>query len=311
MVPVVLLSLAGCGDGSIRYHGYVEGEFVHVAAPISGRLLELPVSRGHTIDQGGVLFRLERSREQAALNEAEHRLAMTQARYADLTKGKRPEEIDVIRAQRAQAQAAVALAQSEHRRAQQLFAKGTIAREALDEARAENDQAAAKLREIEASLTTAGLGARSDERLAAEEEVKAAEAAVAQARWAFDEKAPIAAAAGLISDTYFRTGEWVEAGQAVVSLLPPKNRIVRFFVPEPFVSRIRPGSDVTVFCDGCGKPLTAQVSFVAPEAEFTPPVIYSREQRAHLVFRIEALPEVQDASHLAPGLPVEVEIPGG
>src|SRR5687768_436929 len=148
IIPILLLSVVGCGDGYVRYHGYVEGEFVHVAAPVGGRLLELPVSRGRTVDQRTVLFRLERSRERAALNEAEHRLAMAQARHADLSKGKRPEEIDVIRAQRAQAQAAVTLAQSEHRRAQQLFAKGTIAREALDDARAEHDRGAAKLREL-------------------------------------------------------------------------------------------------------------------------------------------------------------------
>jgi HlyD family secretion protein len=112
----------------------------------------------------------------------------------------------------------------------------------------------------------------------------------------------------LIYDTFFVEGEWVPAGRPVVSLLPPGNIKLRFYVPEAVVGGLRVGQAVKVSCDGCGAPLAAAVSYVSPAAEFTPPIIYSRETRAKLVFLVEARPEAKDATRLKPGQPVDVSL---
>jgi HlyD family secretion protein len=105
----------------------------------------------------------------------------------------------------------------------------------------------------------------------------------------------------------YRPGEWVAAGAPVVSILPPGNVKIRFYVPEPVLASLRIGAPVSVRCDGCGAAIAAKISFIAPQAEFTPPVIYSRENRAKLVFLVEAHPDAANAA-LHPGLPVEVAL---
>jgi HlyD family secretion protein len=110
-----------------------------------------------------------------------------------------------------------------------------------------------------------------------------------------------------VSDTLFVQGDWVPSGAPVVSLLPPGNVKIRFFVPEPRLGAVAVGQKVSVGCDGCA-PLTATISFIAPQAEYTPPVIYSKESRAKLVFLVEALPDAKDAAKLHPGQPVDVKL---
>jgi HlyD family secretion protein len=136
--------------------------------------------------------------------------------------------------------------------------------------------------------------------------VEAAEAVLAQAEWRLAQKTLMAPQAGRVHDTFFVPGEWVPAGRPVVSLLPPANIKLRFYVPEPAVGGLQIGQAVTATCDGCDRPVPATVSYVSTEAEYTPPIIYSRESRAKLVFRAEARPSPEDAARLKPGQPVEI-----
>jgi HlyD family secretion protein len=112
---------------------------------------------------------------------------------------------------------------------------------------------------------------------------------------------------GTVQQVYFRPGEMVLADRPVLALLPPGNVKVRFFAPETMLPNIAYGDAVRIGCDGCGGDLTARVSFIARQSEFTPPVIYSLEERAKLVFLIEALPE--KPSLLRVGQPVDVTVP--
>jgi HlyD family secretion protein len=111
---------------------------------------------------------------------------------------------------------------------------------------------------------------------------------------------------GTVQEVYYRPGEMVPAGRPVVSLLPPGNIKVRFFVPEPVLSSIDYGDTIKVRCDGCAADLTAHISFIAKQSEFTPPVIYSLEERAKLVFLVEALPDKPSAFRV--GQPVDVTL---
>jgi HlyD family secretion protein len=155
----------------------------------------------------------------------------------------------------------------------------------------------------------ARLSARPQQIQAQSAQVAAARAALDQAKWRFDQKHVVAAQAGLVVDTLYREGEWVPSGAPVVRMLPPANVKVRFFVPEPELRAVPVGRKLAIRIDGSDKPVEATVTFVSPEAEFTPPVIYSNDMRSKLVFMLEAQVSAQDAPALHPGQPVEVHIP--
>jgi HlyD family secretion protein len=161
--------------------------------------------------------------------------------------------------------------------------------------------------ELEAALRVAELPARPDEQAAARANTTAAAQALAQWQWREAQAAQRAPVEALVADTYFRAGEYVSAGQPVLSLLPPVGRKARFYVPEAERGALAPGQAVAIRCDGCGAPIAARISRIATQAEYTPPVIYSNAQRAKLVFLVEALPTAPaDALRLQPGQPIDV-----
>lgn len=308
LLAFLLLALAGCvQDDPNLFQGYVEGEFVYVAAPLAGRLDALSVDRGARVAVGAPLFALERDYEQAAVEDAAHKLRTAESVLADRRKGQRPTEMESLRASLRHAEAALALAEVEHRRKSDLVNKETISREEYDRAKTELDQTRERVRQGRADLATAGLGSRVDAVRAAEADADAARARLDQARWNLDQKAQAAQVSGLVQDTLYRRGEWVAAGRPVVSLLPPENVKVRFFVPQAVVGGLTQGQAVRVSFDG-GDPVQARVSFISPQAEYTPPVIYSSQSRAKLVFLVEARVSGEDALRLHPGQPVDVRL---
>src|SRR5690606_29339889 len=178
----------------------------------------------------------------------------------------------------------------------------------LDQARKERDAAQAAFDSASADLATARLGGREDEIRAADAERAATEAAAERARWAFEQKTQHAPRSGIIHDTLFRPGEFVPAGAPVVSLLPPENIKVRFFVPQSRLPALPPNTPITVYRDGASEFVSARVTYISTQPEFTPPVIYSRETRAKLVFMVEAAFAPESAAQLHPGQPVDVRI---
>lgn len=294
---------------SDRVQGYVEGEFVYVASPFAGQLQALSVRRGGQVRAGEALFALERVSEKAARDEAERRLGQALANLEDAKKGKRPTEIDSLKAQLKQAQAALRLSSREVVRQEGLRAvPGAAVELEVDRARAARDQDQQRVAQLQADLNTALLGSRTDQVIAAEAEVRAREAALAKAEWEFAQKRQQAPKSGLVFDTLYREGEWVPAGRPVVVVLPPENIKVRAFVPETRVGAIHPGDEVLVGVDGVQRPFAGKVSYIAPRAEYTPPVIYSQESRDKLVFMIEVVFDPQSAVDLNPGQPVDVQL---
>ena len=301
------LALTACGNADPpALQGYAEGEYVRVAAPFAGTLMKLEVARGSRVEVGAPLFALEAENEAAARREAEDRVKRAEAQRDNLRKGARPTELEALRAQLGQAQTSAAFAAREFGRTEELVKKGFLSPQKLDETKTAVDTARMRVREIEAQIATASLGARPDEIRAAESEVAAAREALAQADWKLRQKTVASTVSGMVTDTNFTRGEWVAAGAPVVALLPPENVKVRFFVPETRLGAVRVGQGVELACDGCPAKIAATVSFVSPQAEFTPPVIYSRENRSKLVFLVEARPAKEDAAKLHPGQPVDV-----
>ncbi|MDC0335354.1 HlyD family efflux transporter periplasmic adaptor subunit [Pseudodesulfovibrio sp.] len=306
----LLLMMAACSDSPANlFQGYVEGEYVHVASPIGGTLDTLDVIRGQQVNKEAPLFGLERDFEQASVDEARHGLQQAQDNLANLKKGQRPSEIASIVAQLKQAKASASLAKIEYDRRVKLIAEQTISQEELDQAESDYAQKRQGVRNLQAQLTTAGLGARSDEIRAAAAKVLQAQASLDQALWNYNQKIQSAPTQSLVFDTLYREGEWVMAGQPVVSLLPPENVEIRFFVPQDVVGTLKKGQEAIVTFDGGNTPITTQIYYISPTVEFTPPVIYSSQSRAKLVFMVKTKPSVANAPKLHPGQPVDVTLP--
>ena len=309
LVAVVFL-FAGCAPAGERpLQGYIEGEYVRVAAPFAGTLQQLTVKRGDDVALAAPLFALERENESAARREAEERLRGVEARLENLKTGKRPPEIETANEQLQQARAMRELSAANVKRQQQLFSSGFISSAALDDSRAQFKRDDAHVKELEATVATTKMPARADEIRAADADARAAREVLAQSVWRLGQRAVAAPAAGLVHDTYYVVGDWVPAGSPVASVLPPGNIKVRFFVAEPVLGRLKRGQSVTVGCDGCAAPVTAVIVYIADRAEFTPPVLYSKENRSKLVYLVEAKPAAVDAARLHPGQPVDVTLP--
>jgi len=307
---LALAALIACGEHSPSgFQGYAEGEYVLVAAPAAGKLEKRWVRRGDEAAAGAPLFALEQESEKAARREAEERVRGAEAKLANIAGGRRKPEVEAIQAQELQAAAARELSRRQLAQQEALHAKGYISASSLDAARSNYKRDVARVAETEAQLRLARMALGRDKEIAAAQaDVEMARAALAQSDWRLAQRAVTAPAAARVHDTFYSEGEWVSAGSPVVSLLPPGNLKLRFFVPETALGGLKIGQPVRAACDGCSAPIAATISYISRQAEFTPPVIYSRELRAKLVFLVEARPAPADAPKLKPGQPLDVTL---
>ena len=303
---ILLLLLAGCDKPAVdAWQGYVEGEFVLLASPRPGVLRKLYVRRGDSVEAGKQVFFLEQEVERGARSEAEERVRTAEAQLANLQAPRRPQEVAALREALNQAKAALELSRANLARERELFRKGFSPQARVDDARTAAERDEARVKQAQAQLNDALVPVgREDERKAAEGALGAARAALAQSSARLDQMSVVAPVNALVQDTFFVEGEWVAAGKPVASLLPPGNVKARFYVPETVVGGIAIGRTVEIACDGC-QPLQAKVSYVSSQAEYTPPVLYSKESRSKLMFLVEArLPKAE----LRPGQPIDVKL---
>jgi HlyD family secretion protein len=287
------------------FQGYVEGNLVLIGPEEGGRIEVLKVEAGDRVQEGAMLFELDAALQKAQRLEAEAKLHQAEAQLADFRAAlQRPEQIAVLKAQEERAQAQLDYSRSELERQRTLFDRGYTAQARLDQAQSTFDRDRAALAEIKHQIEAGQIAGRTAEIMAAEATVQAAQAMLGQAETRLSKRRVNAPAEALVQDVYFRPGEVVNAGQPVLGLLPPTNRRIRFYVPEPRLSTLTLGATVAIACDSCPGDLQGRIVFISREAEFTPPVIFSEEERAKLVFRVEAQPTGDWT--LPIGLPVTV-----
>ena len=304
-----LLALSGCGEKEPDgFQGYMDADYLRIGAPQAGWLERVMATEGQRVAAGDQLFALDATSQRAAVAQTRAELAQAQSQLADLRTGARPEEIESIEAQIAAAEATLNLARITLERQQRLATTQAAAQAQVDEARANAAQAEAQRNKLRADLALAKLPARADRIAAAVATADAARAAVEQAEWALDQRVAYSPAGGIVDNVVSHPGEWVPASGTVISLLPDDAIKGVFFVPEARRSAIQPGGEVAVSCTGCPEGLTARISRVATEAEYTPPVIYSRETAAKLVWRVEARLAPMERTP-RPGQPVTVRTP--
>jgi len=301
------LALAGCSRTEGIFHGWAEADETRVAPLTTGTLTRLAVERGQTVDAGTLLFTQDCEAERAARDEAAAKLAQAQALLANLEAGGRANDLDAAVAQVREAKSALELAQADLRRTEQLTKEGASTQQRLDLARSNADQSAARLRSAEARLRSLQISVGRVQEIEAQRAATGmARAALTSAEWRLQQRSAAAPAPGRVVDTYYRAGEMVPAGAAVLSLLPDGALRVRFFVPEPQLASVRLGAPVRVRCDGCQGPLEAQVSYVSPKPEYTPPVVYAGDARSKLVYLVEARSSALQDLH--PGQPLDVQV---
>ena len=269
LVPALalLLLLTGCGNsGPKPWLGYAEGEDAFIGAPQPGWIASIAVKRGDVVKKGEVLFTLDDTQQLALRDEAKAALAQA-------------------RAQLEQAQAKLAYATKELHRQRKLVHAHAGTKSALDLAQNNYDETAAQISQIKA-------------------QERAAKATLDNAEYQLSQRKITARVSGRVEDIYFRIGEYVPASTPVISLLPPQNVFVRFFVPEKQFAKVKMGQSVHISCDNCAKNLIAKITFIAQQEEFTPPVIFSIANRDKLVFKLEA--RAKGGLALNPGQPVDV-----
>lgn len=264
---LLLLLLAGCGrKDDATWLGYAEGEDAFIAAPTAGWMARVAVRRGDPVKVGDLLFTLDDTNQTASRDQADAAIALAQS-------------------QRVAAEANLVLTQKELARQANLLAAKAGTKQAYDVAKANCDTAAAQVGQIDAQIAQA-------------------RATLSGAAYQLSERDVVSRTAGRVEDVYFRTGEYAPAMTPVVSVLPPDNIYVRFFVPESQFAHVKLGQRVAISCDGCAQGIVATVTFIAQQEEFTPPVIFSIGSREKLVFKIEA--RAPGGLHLNPGQPVDV-----
>lgn len=268
---LLVFLIGGCNQNNhLEQQGYVEGEFTYISPNFTGVLLNLQAARGTFIKTGAPLVTLEQQPESFNVQQVSGQLAQAKA-------------------QKAQSEAALTLATIELQRQKYLLTKNATSKELVDTAQSTFDQNKAAV-------------------LAVEGNIIAIQASLENSRWTLGKKTIYSPVDALVFDTYYTPGELIQAGQPIVSLLMRDWIYVVFYIPETYLGKIKLGQNVLVSCDNCSEAISAQITYISVQAEYTPPVIFSQETRDKLVYRVEAYPMPKDAYKIHPGQPVTVKI---
>lgn len=308
-LPLISALFAACAPPMPLATGYVEGEYVQIAAVSAAQIVDVPVRSGDRVVAGQLLVNLERRDAEIALAQADAALSRAESQLENLRQGRRPEEIRVIEASLVSARAQAGEARRTADRLIDLSDRGVATETQRDDAATAAEVAEARVAEIEASLTVAKLPAREGEIAAAEAALREATAARDHAQWVLEKRDLLAPAAGVVTDVLRRPGEIATVGQPVLAFLPDGAVRLRLYLPQADLAKLDIGTQLDVHCDACPEGLTATVSYIANGPEFTPPVIYSVGSRQKLVYLIEARPAAE--SGLNPGQIVDVDLVGG
>ena len=305
-IPLLNALLSSCLPPLPLATGYVEGEYVLLAPVETARIERIDVRRGDHIDpEQGVVF-LERQDAEIAVAQARAALVQAESGLANISQGRRAAEIAAIEASVASARANATEAKREMVRQKDLLNRGLIPQAQYDQTVTRSEVANAQVAVQEANLAVARLPARPDEIKAAKAAVDQAAAQLEQAEWRLSRRTLAAIGPGTVFDVIRNPGEVAGPQAPVLSILPDNGIKLRLYVPESSIAQVGIGSELDVSCDNCAS-IRATVSYVAAGPEFTPPVIYSLENRQKLVYLVEARVDGNETG-LKPGQIVNVDL---
>lgn len=265
----VVVLLVGCSSNDRgTAQGYIEGLLTYISSSTSGYLDDLDVEKGRQVSAGNFLFKLNPQPENHAYEAALTDLQQEKANKQDIL-------------------AKLQFAEQTLTRNKALYAKRVLQKSALDQAQADRDALVAQIAQSDALI-------------------RGKDAQLASSAWILSQKEVKAPKKGVIYDVYFRTGEYVDTNQPVLSILSPNDIKIIFYVEQPMLSALRLGGAIKAACDGC-EWVQGKISFISPQAEYTPPLIFSNDTNSKLVYRIEAVFDKNKNISLHPGQPVTVK----
>ncbi len=305
-IPIVILGLTYFifHTSHPLFQGYVEGENLYLAAPFDGKLIKKSVSRGEPVKKDQLLFQIDPKPESMAVDQLDEAQKEAQYLTIDLEKPRRALEIQALEDQVYIIDANLTLANIRLKRYNELYQKQAVDLDHVDEARSYVKQLEATKAQAVANLDLGMMGARVDQIKAQHARLSQARLALALGRWKLSQKTVNAPTEGLIFDTYYQEGEFVPAGHPIASLLPCENIRIEFFVPARVLPKLRLNQAVEFTCEGCASVNKAVINYISPEAEYIPPLVYSRENSDKIVFRIKA--KIVDPLPFKPGQPVDI-----
>ncbi|WP_316860243.1 HlyD family efflux transporter periplasmic adaptor subunit [uncultured Cohaesibacter sp.] len=305
-VPILGLLFSSCLPPQPLATGYVEGEYVLVAPIETARIAKISVERGDRVRSEQSVIWLEQKDAEIAVANANAALAQTKSTLANLRQGARPEKIAALEASLDAAIINSRKAERDMIRQEKLLQKGSVAQSTYDTAKTSYDVSEAQVKEIRANLAYTRLPARDYEIAAAEAAVDQARASLQSAEWKLSQRTLKTPQSGLVTDIIHEEGEMAGPQVPVLSILPDNGVKLRLYLPQNDLASIHLGTNLAIDCDNCSQDLRATVSYISDGPEFTPPVIYSIQNRQKLVYMIEAKP--LEGSNLQPGQIVSVRL---
>lgn len=306
MPLTISFALAGCrwsqpqSDGS----GTIECTEVHIAPQVAGRIARLPPQEGDAVKEGDVVAELDATDYRLRKDEAAAALAAAQAQLDLLKAGSREEDVQRAREQVREAKAAAQAAQADQQRVKSVFEQNSATARQMDEASALAERTAAALAGAEQNLARLLKGSRAEEIRAAEAQVEVCRARLALAEKAVADCMVRSPIAGTVTTRVREAGEVVPQGATLLTVSRIDEVWLSVYVPEPRLATIRIGQAARVRPDGDSRMFDGVVTYVSPQAEFTPRNVQTPDERAKLVFRIKIT--LKNANGLfKPGMPAD------
>ncbi len=292
----------------IRVSGNIEMTEAEVSFKIPGRVEERLVSEGETVKAGQMVARLDSRELGQEKEQRQAQVSSARAALAELLAGSRAEEIAQAQALLERAQADQERALVEFERQKKLYQREVISTREYDLAKTTHDGAEAKVRESRENLTLVKKGPRQEKIDQARASLKAAEQVLAQSQTRLEYTVAVSPLSGIVLSKNIEPGEVVSAGTPVVTVGEINQVFLRAYINETDLGRVKVGQKVKVSTDTFpGKSYEGRISFLAPQAEFTPKNIQTQKERVKLVYRIKVeIPNPQ--MELKPGMPADGEI---
>ena len=270
LIGLIFLLLMGCKKENKSFNGYIDAELVYLSADFAGRLTELAVQKGQLVQNNQFLFRLEQTSELYSVE-------MSQLNSKDLL------------AQRQQILAQLNYNDINYRRILGMRKKNAASQNDLDAARRDLDVSKQQLVDIDAKI-------------------KNSQVDTADRKWRVTRKENFAPEFGIVFDTYYTRGEFAQPGYPVLSLVTKSNIKAIFFVPQEKLSQLRLNQRVNIKTMNDFELAQGHIFYISNIAEYTPPIIYSREESSRLVFRVEAKIDYPDLEKIHLGQPAILEL---
>jgi HlyD family secretion protein len=289
--------------------GTAEATEAQLGFQVPGRIATIDVREGDPVHADSALASLDRSEQQARLDQVRAQLEAARALLSEMERGSRSEEIAQARANRDAAAQRLDDAKRDLDRAAQLREGGAVSQEAFDKARLAHDVAKSLFDSASEQLALVQAGPRRERIEGQRAQVVQAEAAVRQIEAMMANMTVRSTFDGVVTVRHREPGEIVSAGAAVLTVMNPADRWVRIYVPETRIGRMRLGLPAVLTCDTFpGKRYTGEISFIASQAEFTPKTVQTTEERVKLVYAVKVRITGDSALDLKPGMPVDVTI---